>query len=977
MRRYRRFWSQLLLAVVTGLFLIAVSPQGFARQADFRQHSQRISSASVLTGALASDPYGAGYFEAEDRLQVAWSSGHETVAQLSMGAAQTALQQGQSLYHAGQLGEAIESWQAGLAVAKQANNDYAQVQNLRYLALAYQALGQWQSANQVLDQALGLLRQSPDRLLYAQTLNTQASLQLNQGRTESALDTWQQAEALYQRLGDSTGVLGCRINQAQTLQILGLYRRARTLLTEIRRQLQDQSDPALRVLGLHSLGGLLQATGYLQESRQVLEEAIALGKQQGVDISGLHLTLGNTYRAQRDWSAALNLYQRASSEATAPMHRLEAQLNAVSVIVSSLGEPQDDHSPQSRRLSEQLIAPLVQTIEQDLQSLGSSRRSVYARVNLAASLMQWQRLGSSATAVTPKAIALGLQRAIQDARTLQDPRAESYALGKLGHLYERQWQWDDAARLSREALLLAQAAHAPDIVYRWQWQLGRILKASLLDSVAPESAGARRGSERHGIEKPRLAIASPPRDQSQSAAQPAAKSAAQPVAKFAAQSLAPVAPIPLPAIALRDPRYQEALVSYRDAVTTLRSIRSDLVATEPELQFSFRDSIELVYRELVDLLLTPNASAQDLEEARKVIEELQLAELENFFRSACLDAHPQAIDKLDRQAAIIYPILLPNRLEVVVSLPDQPLRHHWVPLTHTQVESTLDQWLQALNPAYSIREQLAIAQQIYDWLIAPIAPQLQQVKTLVFVPDGMFRSVPLSALHDGDRYLIERYSVAVTSGLQLLNPREIAPNQLNALMVGLTEARQGFVALPGVQTEISQIQAKLPAKVFLNQSFTKTTLQNQLNTRSFPIVHLATHGQFSSDPEQTFLLTWDDVIKVKDIQSLLQSRPLGTTTPIELLVLSACQTAAGDRQAALGLAGLAVQSGARSTLATLWAVNDRSTASLMTELYKNLTQSSNISRGESLRQAQLTLLKDQRYHHPFYWGAFVLVGNWL
>ena len=92
--------------------------------------------------------------------------------------------------------------------------------------------------------------------------------------------------------------------------------------------------------------------------------------------------------------------------------------------------------------------------------------------------------------------------------------------------------------------------------------------------------------------------------------------------------------------------------------------------------------------------------------------------------------------------------------------------------------------------------------------------------------------------------------------------------------------------------------------------------------------------------------------------------------------MSACQTAAGDTQAALGLAGVAVRSGARSTVATLWSIQDNSTAELMTQFYRVL-KNSEISKAEALRQAQLSLLRDPKYQHPFYWSAFVLVGNWL
>jgi CHAT domain-containing protein len=164
--------------------------------------------------------------------------------------------------------------------------------------------------------------------------------------------------------------------------------------------------------------------------------------------------------------------------------------------------------------------------------------------------------------------------------------------------------------------------------------------------------------------------------------------------------------------------------------------------------------------------------------------------------------------------------------------------------------------------------------------------------------------------------------------------------------------------------------------MLFNQEFTTTTLEQEISDVPFPVVHLATHGQFSSEVEDTFILTWEGQVNVNDLDQLLQVREREDSQPIELLVLSACQTATGDQRAALGLAGVAVRSGARSTLATLWSVRDESTAQLMAEFYQSLTQAEN-SKAESLRQAQLSILKNPEYEHPYYWAPFVLVGNWL
>jgi CHAT domain-containing protein len=139
---------------------------------------------------------------------------------------------------------------------------------------------------------------------------------------------------------------------------------------------------------------------------------------------------------------------------------------------------------------------------------------------------------------------------------------------------------------------------------------------------------------------------------------------------------------------------------------------------------------------------------------------------------------------------------------------------------------------------------------------------------------------------------------------------------------------------------------------------------------------LATHGQFSSDASETFVLAWDKPINLNELSELLRSREQLNPAAIELLVLSACQTATGDQRAALGLAGVAVRAGARSTLASLWNLNDESAALLTSLFYQELVKGT-LNKAEALRQAQLALLRDRDYRHPVHWAPYVLVGNWL
>lgn len=435
---------------------------------------------------------------------------------------------------------------------------------------------------------------------------------------------------------------------------------------------------------------------------------------------------------------------------------------------------------------------------------------------------------------------------------------------------------------------------------------------------------------------------------------------------------------------------QSAIAAYTEAVNTIASIRSDLVATSSEAQFSFQESIEPVYRELVELLLPPGKQVDQLilKKARDLIDSLQIAELDNFFRDACLKIQPVAIDEVDPKAAVFSTIILSDRLEVIVALPGQPLRRYTTVLSQKEIEVIIKQARNGLTVPrlqLSLNNFLTPSQKIYNWLIGPIETELTNsgIETLVFVLDGSLRNIPMSALYDGKNYLIEKYSVAVAPSLKLVDAKPLKIDNLEVLTAGLSEARQGFSALPGVKIELEKIGKELRSQNLIDRTFTTSQFKNKVKSSSFTVIHLATHGQFSSQVEQTFILTWDDRINAKDLDTLLRTDTT-KNQPIELLVLSACQTASGDNRAILGLTGMAMRAGARSTLASLWSVNDEATASLMIRFYEDLSNlnlqtnaANKITKAGALRSAQQMMLQNKEFSHPYFWAGFILVGNWL
>lgn len=433
----------------------------------------------------------------------------------------------------------------------------------------------------------------------------------------------------------------------------------------------------------------------------------------------------------------------------------------------------------------------------------------------------------------------------------------------------------------------------------------------------------------------------------------------------------------------------QAISSYDHAVNNLQSLRGNLIAVTPDLRFDFQEQVEPVYREWVSLLLAEaknDGPAQQtlLAKARQAIESLQLAELENFFQEPCVPVS-QEIDRVIENAAaptaVLYPIILPDRLEIILKLPQQPLQHYTTQISQEELEALLAQLQYDLLRPWT--EVNAESKKLYDLLIRPAETALEtsQIDTLVFVLDGFLRSIPIAALYDGQQYLVEKYSIALAPGLQLVDPQPLQRQELATIIAGLSEPRHGFPELPFVKDEVEQIQQSTPSHVLFNKSFTTSNLETIINNTPFPLVHLATHGQFSSDPNQTFVLTWDQPIKMNAFNRLLRQGAQNRQTPIELLILSACKTAAGDKRAALGLAGVAVQAGARSTLASLWNLDDESGALFAIRFYQEL-QTPNISKAQALRNTQLHFLQDDDVsasilRHPHYWAPYVLLGNWL
>ena len=235
------------------------------------------------------------------------------------------------------------------------------------------------------------------------------------------------------------------------------------------------------------------------------------------------------------------------------------------------------------------------------------------------------------------------------------------------------------------------------------------------------------------------------------------------------------------------------------------------------------------------------------------------------------------------------------------------------------------------------RQYLPHAQRLHSWLIDHFAGDVAKlgVDTLVFVPDGPLRTVPMAALHDGERYLGERFALAVTPGVELTDPRPLDRKGLSVLLSGLSHSVEGYPELAHVPGELASVRDLHGGEVLLDEGFQLDVMKERLAEKEFGIVHIATHGEFQGDVAESYLLTYDGRLtmdRLEEYVGLFRFRE----RPLELLTLSACDTAAGDDRAALGLSGVAIKAGARSAIGTLWPVNDTASALLIIEFYRQL-----------------------------------------
>ncbi len=424
-----------------------------------------------------------------------------------------------------------------------------------------------------------------------------------------------------------------------------------------------------------------------------------------------------------------------------------------------------------------------------------------------------------------------------------------------------------------------------------------------------------------------------------------------------------------------------AIKSYKTAIATLEYVRQDLITGSP---FTFPQKIQPLFAELSDLLLSEAsfASSSDqkqlyLREVQTLLEQAKSAELQDYFQNDCV-IPDQTVDlnQIADATAVIYPVVLEDRLEVLINI-GQVIYQSQHKISAKQLEYLVNDFRDNLQRDQGDDEYLEIGKELYDIIFSAAEPILSEkhIDTLLVIPDGSLRTIPFSALYDGEHFLVENYAIATTPGISLTLPKPLDVQEANLFAGGISHPVQGFSGLPGVPVELDRLKTSYGAEVLQDQQFNRNAIQGQLSSTAYSIVHIATHGHFDSNPQESFLLAYDDKLTMDLLEQSIGSRRQAGN-PLELLVLSACETAVGDNRAALGLAGVALKAGARSAVATLWQISDAATVEIIQSFYQ---QSNNPgqSKAKALRNAQQKLIDSEEFYHPSDWAPFLLIGNWL
>ena len=851
--------------------------------------------------------------------------------------------EGINSYYQGDFQAAIEAWQIAYSTYSATQDWSALVTISENLARAYQQIGEtiaevdyWQKAIDANAQLEETNAETAVKLAHLLTGKAQAYRRLGQ-----------HAQAIALLCGEGYDAAQCDQNTAIALAY-------------------KTNNIASQTAALGSLGEIYRATGDYQQAIAIFQQGIRAAQQLELKPNNIRLVsaaFNSLGHALLDLAQVNNRRaQDARAQGNVDVSALQTQANRYSTDAISAFQKSHELAMTSTAATSQL-QPLIglalsyrekaeikaamnywQQAKRRLPALANSQQKAFIAIQLA-DIVGTLKSQETAPRLETEAKTL-LSEALTVGQALNNSRVISFALGKLAQLEENNERYESALEMTRAARLAANQNIAnKDSLYLWEWQIGRILHAQ----------GQREGAQQ----------------------------------------------------------------AYQRAVAVLDRIRNGILGTSRSVQFDFRDRVEPVYREYAQIALetiptdislqSQSAAYDQLDKAVVALDSLQVAELQSYFENDCVISPAvtriDATQTLAKTGTISTAILAANnnadstdkQLIVILSGSDGSKKVSRTIVGLPEITRQVTEFRRALESGTLeyIEEYRAQApsEKLYEWLIKPFEADIANLDTLIFVNDGLLRSVPMAALYDeaSEEYLIEKVAIATTPSLQLVTPRKTQrPSQLSALLIGVSEETsvegRYFGNLPNVEKEIAAISEAMPKnKQLINEAFSTQALRRELSAEDYRILHIATHGTFGFDPEDNFVVTgvkradsFNETLTISNLDRLIRAVATPERQPIELLTLTACDTAIGSSRATLGLAGIAVRAGVRSAIATLWSVSDESSANLIADFYNNLNQP-DITKAEALRLAQIAMIRSdiRAEKHPYRWSSFVLIGNWL
>lgn len=776
----------------------------------------------------------------------------------------------------------------------------------------------------------------------ANTLTAKGHEQLDNGNASAAYQTWAAALDIYHSEKYQEGIRGTLINQSLAYQQLGQFFNACSKLRqalEIETQLCEPNSPSslsldafkaqpndlVQLLALQNFGSVLRELGHLEDSQRVLKLAIASATKLKAQpqLQASRLSLANTYTTI--FQAARQQFEISDKAG------IKGQNVKTAAKYAHLAFDEFERLNQDTSLGIQAKLNWLALYEEMDQWVQRDRASIF-------------EITAVQDAMTPKRATI--LQTLESADFSQLPPIESlYAKLKLAKFLAQEKQ-----SIAGKSPLLVAFEHTQEAL-RQANQLKNFRALSFVYGKLGNLYSQTQQTEQ-AVRAYELAAQFAQSDQSWDALYQWRSELAN---LYQRQSDTP-----------------KAISAYQSAIQALEQVRWNLLPTSSDLQFSFKDRVEPVYQSYMKLLL--QSEHPNLKQVEQINQSLRLAELENFLR--CGDTNLIPLAQAQRRDQVVVHVLdLGNQTAIIVG-------DHYYPVDHTQIQQTVNKLtaiVQDSNFYQTPREQyLPLFQSLYQLILKPAIDQnlIPEGTPIVFNLNGPLQNIPMSMLYDGDRFLIERNPIALSTGYVKAQPTSLSSESV--IIGGLSEEAPSLQAnaldpLPEVKAEVEAIQAQMPTtELLLNQKFTHDRLLQKLERTTFPIFHVSTHGKFSSDPTQTYLLAWDRPLNVKDIRGALQAG--NRSGSLDLLFLSACQSAQGDARSLLGLAGLSAQSGAKNTMASLWSVD--ADASVLFSQYFYWEIKHKVPMASALRQAQLKLLAS-RYAHPYYWANYVLVQLYL